>query len=286
MVEFFSKTYKVLEGWGKTIDQETIELLEREGVDIDENTDIRSVGDYGRLALYIDGRFQCLPLAHIVDNTDRYNLKEIKEGRFKKDFIEELHRIHLYECQTIKTAKKEGWKDKYKGEYKKNEKYNYTFIKDNKVIHKFQDQKLFICKNCTKMANKERGTTYSHNKFPVKDYLKKDDDKYSKFFESLSPAGTSPTNIYNNNRSSKIKRNAVKEKANWGCMELECPYSDISYDKKYVHVHHKDMIKSNDSSENLKALCIYCHSQKPQHHRLKKQKNYKDFIQKYGEPRK
>ena len=63
---------------------------------------------------------------------------------------------------------------------------------------------------------------------------------------------------------------------------------DDDYDRQYIHCHHIDCVKTNNSENNLKCLCLYCHAHVDDHHfkRLTTGANrvlYEDFIKKYGE---
>lgn len=47
---------------------------------------------------------------------------------------------------------------------------------------------------------------------------------------------------------------------------------------KYLHVHHKNMIKNDNEDRNLMCLCIKCHAEQPSHDHLKNTEEYKEFI--------
>lgn len=62
---------------------------------------------------------------------------------------------------------------------------------------------------------------------------------------------------------------------------------DDEYYRQYIHCHHIDGNKENNSDNNLKCLCLYCHAHVDDHHmkRLTKGANrymYEDFVDKYG----
>ena len=77
----------------------------------------------------------------------------------------------------------------------------------------------------------------------------------------------------------KLSRKYRKEKG-WRCEKCKLL---LSYDTDYLHTHHIRGTQYN-KREDLKALCIGCHSEQPgdNHQKLKKKPEYRDFMKKYG----
>ena len=68
----------------------------------------------------------------------------------------------------------------------------------------------------------------------------------------------------------------------WTCEECQLRL-DADVDHRYLHVHHIRGTQYNDP-EDLKALCIACHSEQPGFHKhLKHSTDYHRFMQKYGQ---
>ena len=84
---------------------------------------------------------------------------------------------------------------------------------------------------------------------------------------------------YNSPWWKKTSRQYRKEKG-WKCEECGLSLSD---DTKYLSVHHSKGTQYNQP-EDLKALCIGCHSEQQgdNHQKLKKTPKYRDFMAKYG----
>ena len=78
----------------------------------------------------------------------------------------------------------------------------------------------------------------------------------------------------------KIARR-FKEKRHWRCEQC---YLNLADDRRYLHAHHVDGDRANNAIANLKALCIRCHAAQPLHEHIKRQDEYRAFIQQYGEP--
>ena len=74
---------------------------------------------------------------------------------------------------------------------------------------------------------------------------------------------------------------ACRERANWRCMECGI---NLQNDSRFLHAHHIDRDKQNNTPENLIALCFGCHSQQEGrgHQLLKHKREYQQFVQRYG----
>ena len=71
-----------------------------------------------------------------------------------------------------------------------------------------------------------------------------------------------------------------RDQMDWTCEECQ---TLLRADTRYLHTHHLRGAEHNDL-EDLKALCIACHSDQKgsNHNQLKNQQEYHDFLQKYG----
>ena len=78
-----------------------------------------------------------------------------------------------------------------------------------------------------------------------------------------------------------------REKQNYTCERCGLKIDD-TYDRQYIHVHHINGDKLNNKEENLKCLCLYCHSHVDWVHkrRLTYGANgiiYRNFMDKYSD---
>ena len=66
----------------------------------------------------------------------------------------------------------------------------------------------------------------------------------------------------------------------WRCEECQL---SLSSDRHYLHTHHISGTQYNDPND-LRALCIACHSEQPgeNHRKLKTKDDYHTFMEKYG----
>lgn len=74
---------------------------------------------------------------------------------------------------------------------------------------------------------------------------------------------------------------ACRERANWRCMECGI---NLQNDSRFLHAHHIDRDKQNNTPENLIALCFGCHSEQEGrgHQMLKRSPEHQQFVQQYG----
>jgi hypothetical protein len=70
----------------------------------------------------------------------------------------------------------------------------------------------------------------------------------------------------------KISR-LFREQAGWRCSKCRKSFS-LPRMRQYLHVHHKNGDRRNNSSGNLVALCIVCHAEEPMHQHLKRDPRY------------
>ncbi|HUC52350.1 MAG TPA: hypothetical protein VMA30_23405, partial [Xanthobacteraceae bacterium] len=67
----------------------------------------------------------------------------------------------------------------------------------------------------------------------------------------------------------------AKREAKWKCQKCEI---DLSAHRKFLHTHHKDGAKFDNSRANLKVLCYGCHADEPNHQHMKNSL-YREFQQ-------
>jgi hypothetical protein len=148
------------------------------------------------------------------------------------------------------------------------------------ILFTLNDQ-LKVCKNCLNQINDN-----SYRKLEKEKKLGIwNNFNYYDFFEDLQVQHlarlnfddyrTSRKNIYP--KDFNITSKKYRERINWKCEECNIDLSDKSF-RKYLHTHHKNAQKADNSIFNLKALCIECHSNKPKHEFIKNSPSYNYFI--------
>ncbi|GAB2613935.1 hypothetical protein [Belliella aquatica] len=148
-------------------------------------------------------------------------------------------KFHIVKCKTIKDFLERGLFDK---------RYDFSNSEVNDLIdmtsrNLYKDEELGLCKNCKMILNSEIDTTKDFYQL-LGDQEKVDDVEvdifgYAKGWDQISRA-------YRDMHEYKCEECAIQmEKA---------------LDKRFIHVHHIDGVKTNNTEANFKCLCILCHA--------------------------
>lgn len=251
-----------------SITYEEEQLLESSGVEIDSLDSICELED-GTLA-FKDTRV----LLYIRD-------VNVSSGRYSQN--KTLPKFHLSWCTTLKNMKAGKRFDRYVlstrtdgiFEIRKTGKYSRNVTKFN--------ESLDVCKNCLdklRYQGYRNGSSWSKNQnifqgFSLGDFFA----KYPKSPLNSKPkprytSTTAPTDVYPENFS-EIST-AYRTKMGWICQECGINLSNLTL-RKYLHTHHCNGRKHDNRETNLKALCIKCHANQPDHGQMKSLPDYMQF---------
>jgi hypothetical protein len=252
------------------------ELLNNEGKDITNISDI-FIGNSNEF-------FDVLPDGTLVKVNLYIATKSIDKSFLAYISAKDLYKYHIYKCSTISKMFDSGRKHRYKINNRENGTFHYKlFDKTNIKLEERENQELNVCKNCLgQFLN-----TYPSDD-DVKNFnLNKFHQKNSNFFgfdtSKLEKGEESTHNEYSEqwreiSTQFKTKKNYTCEKCTWK--------ANNHNQKKFIHTHHKNGDKTNNGKDNLKVLCIECHSNVDEYHRqIKSQSNYNDFIQLKNNPK-
>jgi hypothetical protein len=107
--------------------------------------------------------------------------------------------------------------------------------------------------------------------------------KFPRSLFSIAPTHTSdtaPVNDYSKDWAAVSER--LKREHDYKCSSSNCRIKLMGGDRKYLHVHHINGLKNDNTRSNLKVLCIRCHAHEPYHEHVKADVYYKEFITKFG----
>lgn len=203
---------------------------------------------------------------------------------------ESKYRYHLYNCSTIRSSIESGRKNRYvfrdpvfiRGKGDEIFEINLTEFGSTETT-KTVNERLKVCRNCLKETNFENFDRKSRSEKNIF----WNNFNYKLFFEiheiqrlaliNFKDYRLALKNEYPENFSEISKD--FRNRKNWTCEECGIYLGDKE-NRKYLHTHHIDHQKTNNSLFNLKALCIGCHSKKPHHDILKNNIQYYSFINK------
>jgi hypothetical protein len=253
------------------------ELLKSEGKDITNISDI-FVGDSNEF-------FDILPDGTLVKVNLYIATQSIDESSLHNISAKNLYKYHIYKCSTISQMFDSGRKHRYKINNRENGTFYYKlFNKNNKKLDERENQKLNICKNCLKQFLNRYPSDYEVENFNLKLFHHKNNSFFSFDTSKLEKGEDAKNNEYSRqwreiSTQFKAKKNYTCEKCDWK--------ANNSYQKKFIHTHHQNGDKTNNGKDNLKVLCIECHSNVDRYHTpMKSQPNYIEFMELRSNPQK
>ena len=202
----------------------------------------------------------------------------IRDQEYYPAYPEGEYKFHMADCNTLDWMRKIDRYDKYVVTHNTDGMFTVNKIQGEKILQEMIDIEMRVCKNCLRRItykgypiNKEK----IYREFDIKGYF----DIYSTEIRDLPKhtEHTAPIDKYSDHMSEISKR--FREEAEWRCNKCnyDCSHVDM---RKFLHAHHIDGNKGNNSWSNLEALCILCHSLVPGHDWLKNNPDYNQFLQK------
>ena len=249
----FKELLEVVKSFGISNFSQIIIQFERgEGLDI-RLDEIFSTSSGELLTTLPDGSVR-KSIIYIVDISTYYN----EEWDYPK--------FHIYNCKMIKKMRSSGRGHRYKASSRIDGQF--MLIKNNR---KWEEQ-LKICFYCLTHYNIQFKSSKTKENFSIKKYIK-NPIKNSGFFESFDFC-TIP-NVYAENW--KSISDYIKKKLKYKCYECGNDFSKKSL-REFLHTHHNDGDKTNNTLGNLVPLCIECHSKKFNHGHIKNSSQYKKYL--------
>ena len=213
----------------------------------------------------------------VVYIRDQYNREQDVLDSYELIDPEHLCRFHVADCPTLKSMRSQNRYERYVVATRTYGKFTVNFLDGGRLIEKGVECRLYVCKNCLHKLNYKN---YQSRRMSKKDEIRESFDLKA-FFERygsqivIEPPDTdrtAPVNEYSFDWP-QISRH-YKEKVRWRCEECG---TDLGEGKRFLTVHHINGLKHDNRKENLRALCIHCHAEMPQHQHIKSNPRYEEY---------
>lgn len=249
---------------------EAKKILETEGKDIQNISDILINDNNELFDILPDGTLIRVNLYIATKNIDSYHLHYVTP--------KELYKYHIYKCSTLSKMFSAGRKHRYKLNSRDDGTFFFIFNDySGRILKEEKNQKLNICKNCLQKFQGRYASDTDVNNFKLKKFHQQNKQFFNFDTSKLEKGENATPNYYISNWQNISTQ--IKTKHNYTCESCFWKAKD-NYQKRFIHTHHQNGDKRNNQNENLKVLCIKCHSEVDSYHsRIKSSPNYKEFIE-------
>jgi hypothetical protein len=241
----------------------------------------KRVESFDDLVVNMDGIF----FDHLPDGTFiKVNLYESEievDDSFDSQNISPkiLKPYHIYQCSRVVKKLRDNPSQIFTINNRDNGLFHVSFRQNNKEVFHNKNQELPICKECLAHFNSLHRTTYSVANFRLKKHYQNRDTIFN--FNTTNLERGEQLNFNTNTILwDKISKKIKLKK------EYTCEYCDFTpqneYDKKFIHAHHRRWNRV-DYADNLKILCIKCHTKERHHLDMQDSADYREFEEKFGE---
>jgi len=173
------------------------------------------------------------------------------------------NKFHVADCRTLDTMKRQNRFNRYKVTNNMSGTFEiYGTSEFNDEVE--GEAELYVCKNCINQLNYKgiaNASVDARNQLVQNFDLTEFFTTYSSLFKRL------PRQQDKNEKKGYSKdwdkiSSKTRESVNYECQHCEV---NLVGHKRLLHVHHKSGEKSDNSSDNLIALCADCHRKEPFH---------------------
>jgi hypothetical protein len=178
------------------------------------------------------------------------------------------NKFHVADCKMLDQMRKKGRFERYVVTNKLDGQFSVTGTDKitNQLIE--GDTNLNVCQFCLESLNYEKFKEIPKGQqrktfvttFKLADFF----DTYSSFFKFMPTGVSNNSNLGYSKDWDSISRN-VRERFKYGCQQCGL---DLRNNKRLLHVHHINGVKSDNSTSNLTPLCADCHRKQPDHQHM------------------
>lgn len=226
-------------------------------------------GDFGELIRKLNNEGIPIVIKDVTildDETFEYQgqkiLLYIPEQWFHPGRPDSQYKYHICHCDVLKKMRgKKKFEQRYVASRKTDGKFRVSLkhLYTREIIEKDKEKTLNVCKICLKQMEEsypDEKDKFSYPSFDLNGFLGTFGTDHT-YKPTYSEEGA-PENEYTTDWGDISKR--YRESVGWKCEgKYHLGDNDFSGNIGFLHVHHKNSIKSDNSESNLEALCAICH---------------------------
>ena len=186
-----------------------------------------------------------------------------------------LPKFHVADCKTLQTMRDRGAFERYVVSLRTTGTFEIGLDGSR------HEKRLLVCQNCLDQLDYQNFVALTPfarktvvTQFNIVNFFK----IYDKGFYKV-PHYTDKTAPHDDYTPDFKEISAeIRWAKNWTCEQCQ---SFLKLDKKYLHVHHRNTIRADNSVSNLQVLCIDCHSKQENHSHIRNLPDYKSYMKKY-----
>jgi hypothetical protein len=198
-----------------------------------------------------------------------------------------LPRYHLCNCRTWRDMKTKGRQDRYVASTRIDGVFELEVFIAARGASQKKMERLPVCQNCLdrlgwKGFRNDGSLTRNERRSHVEGFAL--DEFFAHYRKSMVrekprwTASTMPTASYSDDFDEVSSR--ARAAAQWRCQHPECGrVLAASWQRRYLHVHHRNGVKGDNSADNLFVICIEHHAKQPNHEHLKSGRDYVEFME-------
>lgn len=199
-------------------------------------------------------------------------------------YYEKGYKFHLSKCLTISNSIENNRNSRYVISLRTDGKFKINLVDGDTKVEEGKIEELKVCKNCLTALNYKG---YKNQTYTRKSQIFEDFDLHD-FFKS-NPNSSFNTNLFKSERDAPLNEYSqdfdhissdLRSTSNHTCSECGLNLSASKYKNEgFLHVHHRNAVKTDNRPQNLQVLCIRCHANKPMHSWLKSSPEYARFME-------
>ena len=196
-----------------------------------------------------------------------------------------LPKYHISNCDTWIEMKARGRKDRYVASRRLDGTFTLDIANASGKVSR-EEHQLDVCKNCLRKINwenydygpKARPKSQIFQNFSLSAFFEKHRISLVKEKPRWTPE-TMPSAHYTDDFDEVSS--AARKAANWKCSGCKRTFTK-AFERRFLHTHHKNGVKGDNSPDNLFVLCLGCHAAEPDHQHMKRLPDYAKFTALYG----